>query len=302
MSERVDKKWMEKGLGAYSTEAILGTLSHYGVQVDEAGFKALADAEAPSPVAMAQRWSQGWNATGPFGRFPLPAAEALWERWLPERPTPFQLARELAELLNALGRHAREGGPIEAVGEALGRVEALATRAPGKDGVEEAFVDEAFGRLPREAGWAFDGATMDLVRREQLDLASRWAALEERLYPDRKGLASAPVDARRGDRAEVLGRLVAAGGSDQSDMRRMLALDTLAQMEAWNEVRMIGMPLLDKAEAADDFHLALAICERLGSALQELGDQEGLKALEVRRAKIDADHARAHPGHHHHHH
>lgn len=302
MSERVDKKWMEKGLQAYSTEAILGTLSHYGVQVDEAGFKALADAEAPSPAAIAGRWSQNWSATGPFGRFPVPAAEALWERWLPERPTPFQLARDLVQLLNAFNRHVRDGEPVEAVSEAMTQVEAVVERAPGTEGVEEAFVDEAFGSLPREAGWAFDGATVELVRREQLDLAARWAQLEERLYPDRKGLASAPVDARRGDRAEVLGRLVAAGASDQSDMRRMLAVDTLAQMEAWNEVRMIGMPLLDKAEAADDYHLALALCARLGSALQELGDQEGMQSLETRRAKIDADHARAHPGHRHHHH
>src|SRR5690606_11162608 len=103
-----------------------------------------------------------------------------------------------------------------------------------------------------------------------------------------------------GDRGEVLARLVAAGAADQSDMRRMLALDTLSQLEAWSEARTVAEPLLDKAEAADDFHLAVAICERLAAALQELGATQALRELEARRAKIDAAHAHAHPGHHHH--
>ena len=42
-AERVDKKWQEKGLESYSTEAILGTLQHYGVTTDEAAFKKVAE-------------------------------------------------------------------------------------------------------------------------------------------------------------------------------------------------------------------------------------------------------------------
>lgn len=38
MADRVDKSWKDKGLGAFSTQAILGTLAHYGVALDEGGF------------------------------------------------------------------------------------------------------------------------------------------------------------------------------------------------------------------------------------------------------------------------
>ena len=301
MSDRIDKAWAEKGLEGYSTEAILGTLGHYGVQVDEASFRALADGDAPSPTAIASRWLKSWKATGPFARLPLPAAEALWSRWLPERPTPFQLAKGMASLLNAMGAHENGQGTPEAIAESLAPLELLATRAPQKgEGVEPAFVEEAFARLPREAAWAFDGATMALVRKDQLDLAERWATLEETLFPDRKGLARAPVDAKRGDRAEVIARVAAAGAEGQTELRRMLSLDTLAMMEAWPEARAVGEPLLDVAEKSNDFHLALAICERLAAALQALNDLPALSALEQRRARIDAAHARAHPGHHHH--
>ena len=31
-SERVDKGWTKQGLGKYSTEAIFGSLSHYGAR------------------------------------------------------------------------------------------------------------------------------------------------------------------------------------------------------------------------------------------------------------------------------
>lgn len=300
MSERIDKAWANKGLSSYSTEAIVGTLGHYGVVVDEAGFKALADGEAPSPMAIARRWMEGWKATGPFARLPLPAAEALWSRWLPERPIPFQLAQALASLLNALGRQQQEKGDFEAVAQGLTEVESLVARAPRTgEGVEPAFVAEAFGRLPEQAGWAFDAGTQELVRREQLPLAERWAKVEEALYPERVGLATAPIEVVTGDRAEVLARLAAAGAPTESEGRRMLALDTLAQLQAWAEARTVGEPLLDHAEKGDDFHLALAVCERLGAALQELGDTAAFRALEQRRARIDAAHRHAHPGHHH---
>ena len=40
MSERVGKDWQNKGIDTFSTEAILGTLAHYGVTIDEASFRA----------------------------------------------------------------------------------------------------------------------------------------------------------------------------------------------------------------------------------------------------------------------
>ena len=38
-TDRVDKAWQRKGLKDYSTEAIIGTLGHYGIQVNEADFR-----------------------------------------------------------------------------------------------------------------------------------------------------------------------------------------------------------------------------------------------------------------------
>jgi len=75
MTARVDKQWQQKGLKVYGTDAILGTLQHYGVKVDEADFKALA--ETHFPLAMAQQWLAGWKGTGPLGQFPFLAAQEL---------------------------------------------------------------------------------------------------------------------------------------------------------------------------------------------------------------------------------
>jgi hypothetical protein len=112
MSERVDKKWADKGLTGYSNEAILGTLQHYGVSCDEAAFR--AQAEQAYPLGIAMGWMEKWKGTGQFARFPPAAAEMLWRRWLPDRPTP-------GEFIEA---HAGEREP------ALQRLEEVAKSGP----------------------------------------------------------------------------------------------------------------------------------------------------------------------------
>src|SRR4051812_7684016 len=102
MADRVDKNWQTGGLKGYSTEAILGTLSHYGAKVDEAGYRKLA---ADSyPMAIATQWHEGWKGTGQFARFPFAAAEELWSRWEKERLLPSALAEKLGALIVALSQ------------------------------------------------------------------------------------------------------------------------------------------------------------------------------------------------------
>jgi len=45
---RVDKQWQSKGLASYPTGAILGTLAHYGIGIDEAAFTQDASKRFPS--------------------------------------------------------------------------------------------------------------------------------------------------------------------------------------------------------------------------------------------------------------
>src|SRR5262245_16763739 len=102
MSERVDKAWAQKGLGDYSSEAILGTLRHYGVDVDEAGYRALA--ASASPIRIAMQWMGKWKGTGQFARFPAAAAEVLWRRYFPDRATPGEFLEAISGLLVFLER------------------------------------------------------------------------------------------------------------------------------------------------------------------------------------------------------
>ena len=86
--ERVNKKWMDIGIDKYSTAAILGTLAHYGVALDEASFKKAAEAkpargasrepsgaECPCGARSRRRCDRWQSASAP--RLPLPAVSSL---------------------------------------------------------------------------------------------------------------------------------------------------------------------------------------------------------------------------------
>ena len=113
MSARVDKQWKDKGLGGYSTEAILGTLGHYGVAYDEAGFKAAAAEKFPLELAM--DWKSKWKGTGQFATFPYTAANELYTRLLPDSPTPMKGATQLIELIAHALHLAKLVGPEHVV-------------------------------------------------------------------------------------------------------------------------------------------------------------------------------------------
>ena len=64
-TERVDKNWQQRELDQFSTDAILGTLAHYGVQTDEKAFVELA--QRTYPIGIAHLWHEGWRGKAQFG-------------------------------------------------------------------------------------------------------------------------------------------------------------------------------------------------------------------------------------------
>src|SRR5687768_11330627 len=116
-TERVDKAWQSKGLQGYSTEAIVGTLGHYGIPAAEGDFQKLAESAWPSDIGL--QWGQKWKGTGPFKPFPFAAADELWRRWLPGRVAPRELSDSLAELLKALAGllEGHKDAPVDAAFE-----------------------------------------------------------------------------------------------------------------------------------------------------------------------------------------
>ena len=114
MSEqRVDKKWQAKGIEGYSTDAILGTLGHYGVTVTEGAFKELAATKYPMMIAA--EWAPKWKGTGQFSSFLPIAIGALWARWLPEQLTPEAVGVPPEQVVGSSIRtkyEVRDGDPV----------------------------------------------------------------------------------------------------------------------------------------------------------------------------------------------
>ncbi|HET9451496.1 MAG TPA: hypothetical protein VFO83_11460, partial [Aggregicoccus sp.] len=153
-TQRVEKTWQQQGLKGYATEAILGTLAHYGVQVDEEGFKARAQSAYPSGIA--EEWEEGWKGTGPFAAFPSHAAAELWRRWVPGQLSPEDFAEALADLMNALAM--KINGDEAPVPAAFAHFAAQRARMPlAEDGSpDESFLEDALGAFDEDAVELFD--------------------------------------------------------------------------------------------------------------------------------------------------
>jgi hypothetical protein len=296
--DRVDKRWQDAGLGKYSTAAILSTLAHYGVAVDEAGFKSLA--KDKYPLGIAYEWAQGWKGTGQFKLFPSAAAAELWKRLEEGRTAPGELAERLVEVMTALTR-LLQGAADAPVGEAFKKFDALKEKLPQKDGqVEEKFVSEALAYLSEDAWKALDAIAEELAKQGHVDDAKSFAELEEFLMSDRKGVASAVVRAAAGEREPALQGLQAiAKGEEGANLeRRLAAIDALSHLGANEPALELGRRLLDDAEKAEDHHVAIGIGQRLYQAAQRSRDVGPLRELEERLGKLMEAHNKAHPHHH----
>ncbi len=295
-ADRVDKQWQKAGLGGYSTAAIIGTLAHYGITVDEAGFK--TQAAEHYPLELASAWQETWTGTGQFARFPLPAADELWRRVHPDKLAPNDLALAVATLVNELGG-LLAGGREAGVEAAFAKAEELRARVPQKDGApEDAFLDDVFTRMDEGLIRAFDEVCEHLAQASKIDLALRFAALEEALLPQRQGISRALIQAAQGDTAGAESALLAmTKDSKREPPARLLPLDALIHLKAHKPALDRAKAMLDEAEAAKEFHLALALCGRVADLLETLNLRGEMGALEERMGRIAEEHDVAHPHH-----
>jgi hypothetical protein len=289
---RVDKGWQQKGLTGYSTEAILGTLTHYGASTDEAGFKSAA--ESRFPLAIAQAWHEGWKGTGQFARFPSAAAEELWKRLAGERLSPIAVAETLEHVMTALARM-MDGSPDAPVGKAFAEFDALRPRVPLDAGKPRAeFVDEV-GVYLGKAMEAFHQFAHALAKEGHVEDAEAFAGIEEFLFPDRAGVAQAEVRAAKGERAEATADLEAlAKDAARPAKLRLNAVDAMIGFDALEPAIAVAEPLLDEAEKAKDYHLAFDVAQRLGHGLQKLGKKSKLRELEKRLETLSEAHDAEH--------
>jgi hypothetical protein len=260
-TERVDKQWQDKGLEQFSTDAIIGTLAHYGVSTDEPAFTKLAGEHYP--LGIAQAWHQTWKGTGPFARFPAAAAEELWHRVTPGGVAPTDVGLAIVNLIKTidlkLGNRADDG----TLATRFKVVENYLGALPTDEDRRELFLAELVGAL---GPWMelFDGLAEKLAEKGAQDEADRFLALEERLFPVRLGSARALVRAARGDVSGALEDLLAiANDASRDDFARLCAVDGLMQHDQLDDARAILMAFIDKAEADKDIELGAEVVQRL---------------------------------------
>jgi hypothetical protein len=295
---RVEKSWKSAGLSKYPTEALLGTLGHYGVPLTEAAFKDLA--QKKYPVGIALEWLETWKGTGQFKDFPLEASAELWKRLVPDRLDPSHAAEALSNLMDELGKMVH-GSSEARVGKAFEAVNALKAKIPQeKGGADRAFVTDMFARFDDESMREFDGLAESLAKEGHVEDAEEFAKVEEFLFPEREGVVRAVIKAADGhwDVAEkaILERVDASGLSTEA---RVFAIDALIHIHS-KHAEPKANKLLDEAEKAEDYHLALGMVDRIAHLYrQENKNHPGFEALAARAQKLVAAHDKAHPHHAH---
>jgi hypothetical protein len=292
MSARVDKQWKDKGLTGYSTEAILGTLGHYGVALDEAGFK--RGAAEKFPLELAVDWKARWKGTGQFAAFPYAAANELFGRLIPERPTPMKAAHQVLELIaHALKTIAAQSDAE--LGAAFGRWDELVTSLPPKGDRRDAFMREFVTFIE---SWAktFNELPERLAKAGKKDEALRFARVHEVLFADREGCMTAVVRAHCGEREAAVADLVKWTQEPGREIyARYSALDALLQLDELSHVQAQGLAVFDAAAEQRQWGLADSIAHLLGHLVQRGGvDQAFARAVRDR-----LDRAHQHTGGHH---
>lgn len=279
-TERVDKQWSKKGLTGYSTEAILGTLSHYGVPLDEAGFK--ASAEGRFPIELAEGWSPSWKGVGPFQRFPVAAADELFRR-LTGRLSPAEVAEKVVVLMSALSDSKSEAAYLE---DAFSAAQRLVPKLPASPQERGRFTSEVITFLSGVLE-AFDGLAVKLAQRGQVAEAERFARLEEALFPVRQGLALALVALAKGDTEAGLAALEAIANDKARDPHaRLMGADALFHHGASERALGPLHALIDEAEADGDFDFTYELVHRLRHLVGHLPPSTDRDTLRARTLKL----------------
>lgn len=289
MNARVDKQWKDKGLAGYSTEAILGTLGHYGVTLDEAGFKATAADKFPLELAI--EWKPKWKGTGQFAAYPYAAANELFGRLLPEKPAPMKTAHIVLDLIaNALKLvSAREDANLDG---AFKNWDALVPTLPPQGDRRDAFLRE-FVTFIESWAQTFNELPERLAKVGKKDEALRFARVHEVLFTDREGCMTALVRAQTGEREAAVGDLKTWTADAARDVfARYSALDALFQLEEFEAVKSLGLAVFDAAAEQKKWGLADSIAHLLGHLLQKVGGD----AAYMREVRTRLDRAHQHTG------
>jgi hypothetical protein len=241
-ADKVDKKWVDVGLGKYSTEAILGTLKHYGVTVDEAQFKKAA--ETQYPMTMATEWAKGWTGVGKFQAFPAAAAGALWERWLPGDLRPEEIGAPLVAAMQGL---VQKNDPMAT--KAFEELEKGLARLPG-GARREGFMAEVQVWMDM-MHLTFEGAVHEL--KDRPEWAKRLAGVADSLYPERKELMAAVL---AGDAAALT---AIAKDAARPPMVRLSAVDSLVPMNGGGDVFDVVVEVQKKAVETKDVAVLRAL-------------------------------------------
>jgi hypothetical protein len=237
--ERVDKKWQAKGIAGYSTAAILGTLQHYGITTDEASFKRLA--EEKYPMTIAAEWASKWKGTGQFSAFLPVAIGALWARWVPDALTPEAVGVPLLGALRGLVE-----GDAGAAEKAFGLLDKELARLP-TDGRRARFMRELEPWLDASR-ISIEGLVDELSSKGKSQEAQRLAGVSEQLFPERKDVVKAVIDARVGDPAAAKSALAGiARDIGRPEMVRLAAVDALVPHGGGPEVFDVVVAIQEKA-------------------------------------------------------
>jgi hypothetical protein len=192
-------------------------------------------------------------------------------------------------LLTALDR-ALDGKPDDGARESCFTiVEGFLPRAPAAGDRREKFMAEMVAALGE---WleVLDGMAEALAKKSQAELADRFCALEEALFPVRQGTATALVKAARGDVGSALiDLMVIAGDAKRDDFARLSAIDALVQYDKLDDAKRFTLELVDKAQQEKDVDLASEAVERLTEMLRlnpRRSDRDELRARVEQLARV----------------
>ena len=265
-TERVGKNWQSMGIDTFSTPAILGTLAHYGVTIDEAEYQRRASEDFP--FAIASEWQQKWKGTGQFAPFPASASEELWRRLMKGDICPSDMAIAMIQLCvdsAALITQKKLPDTLEARYRVL---EAYVPRVPPTGDRREKFMAEVVWILA-DTMEQFDTMAAELARAEQNEQAVKFATLEELIFPVRKDVARAVVEASIGDKAKAIETLKqVTTDTSRDDFNRLGANAVLIDLGELNAAVPLLYSLCDRAQAEKDFELGSALADQMSEMLK----------------------------------
>ena len=261
-TQRVDKNWQQRELDQYSTEAILGTLAHYGVTTTAQAFTELA--KTTYPISIAHQWHAEWKGKGQFLKFPVAAAEELWHRFLPGEVAPVDVALALINLMKTLDSVLGEKKPDGTLETRFKVVENYVAKLPAPSERRELFEVEVMYALGEEWAEVLDAMGAALAGKQKRAAAERLTIIEETLFPVRAGTARALMRAALGETAEAKADLTALGADASKDPDVKIAVvDALLDLKHLAEGQTLLLSLVAQADVNQDVERLSNLADRV---------------------------------------